>query len=348
MSFTRKIETWYEENARRLPWRETKDPYKIWLSEIILQQTRIEQGMGYYLRFVERFPTVADLAGAEEQEVMKLWQGLGYYSRARNLHAAAKSIVEQHGGVFPSTYEDILQLKGVGRYTAAAIASFAFRIPRPVIDGNVYRLVARIYGVYTPINTTAAYNEFEKILLGVMDGDRPDVFNQAMMDFGSTYCKPTGCDCDRCIFAQECLAHREGKVGLLPVKAAKVAVKERFLYYLDIQWEEGGERYTLMHRREGSDIWKGLYEFPVREQERPLTEEEVAQMVGKECGEVEWLREHPKVVHKLTHRTINAMFVEVKIGKRPTSNFENERVFAVEEIKKLPYSRLIDRYLNKK
>ena len=194
---------WYETYGRDLPWRKTDNPYYIWISEIILQQTRIEQGLGYYARFVETFPTVADLAAASEQQVLKLWQGLGYYSRARNLHEAAKSIVSKHNGQFPDTYTNILQLKGVGKYTAAAIASFAFRLPYPVIDGNVYRVVSRVYGVYTPIGTQSAYKQFENILLRLIDQNRPDIFNQAIMDFGSTYCKTLSPDCVNCIFAEE-------------------------------------------------------------------------------------------------------------------------------------------------
>ena len=194
--FSQKIINWYQENGRSLPWRGIDNPYYIWLSEIILQQTRIEQGTKYYEHFVKEYPTIRHLADATEQQVLKSWQGLGYYSRARNLHATARHIAYDLDGAFPSTYKDILALKGVGRYTAAAIASFAFRLPYPVIDGNVYRLISRLYGIYTPIGTARAYREFEQLLGKLIDTQRPDLFNQAIMDFGSMYCKPSGCDCD--------------------------------------------------------------------------------------------------------------------------------------------------------
>ena len=229
--FAKKLLTWYQEFGRKLPWRGIDNPYHIWLSEIILQQTRIEQGRSYYEHFVKEYPTVIDLARASEEKVLKSWQGLGYYSRARNLHAAAQYVADQLDGHFPDTYEGILALKGVGKYTAAAIASFAYRLPYPVIDGNVYRLVSRLYGIYTPIGTDQAYREFERLLLNLIDKERPDLFNQAIMDFGSIYCKPTGCDCENCIFSQECVAFRDGKVELLPVRSQKIAIKERFFYY---------------------------------------------------------------------------------------------------------------------
>ena len=216
--FAEKLLIWYSENGRRLPWRGIDNPYYIWLSEIILQQTRIEQGRSYYERFIEEYPTVRHLADATEQQVLKSWQGLGYYSRARNLHKAAQRVAYDLGGRFPDTYEGILSLPGVGRYTAAAIASFAFRLPYPVIDGNVYRVMARLYGLYTPIGTDAAYKEFEALLNRLIDRRNPDLFNQAIMDFGSIYCKPTGSDCLNCIFRQECVAFREGKVEQLPVR----------------------------------------------------------------------------------------------------------------------------------
>ncbi len=228
MTFSTTIINWYESHGRTLPWRGIDDPYKIWLSEIILQQTRIEQGMSYYQHFIETYPTVQDLADASEEQVLKSWQGLGYYSRARNLHAAAKQIMTQYGGTFPSQYTDILSLKGVGRYTAAAIASFAFRLPYPVIDGNVYRLISRLYDIATPIGSNASYNEFEQLLLKLIDKERPDLFNQAIMDFGSIYCKPIGCQCETCIFASTCMARQRGKVSLLPVKGNAIKVKETF------------------------------------------------------------------------------------------------------------------------
>lgn len=348
--FTQKLINWYAENGRQLPWRSTENPYYIWLSEIILQQTRIEQGWAYYERFLEEYPTVRDLAEASEEQVLKTWQGLGYYSRARNLHAAARHIAYDLGGRFPDTYEGILALKGVGRYTAAAIASFAFRLPYPVIDGNVYRFISRHYGIYTPIGTDTAYREFEALLLRLIDHERPDLFNQALMDFGSTWCKPTGCDCEGCIFGQECVARREEKVGLLPVKPDKVKVKPRFFYYIDLRWPEEGKTMTLMHRREAGDIWQGLYELPLVETDTPLEDSELIPTLCQKLAEwfgtepEEWT-EGPCFQHQLTHRLITARFAKATYPHRPARIPDGLVAVGADEIKKIPVPRLIDKYL---
>ncbi len=346
--FAKKLLTWYQEFGRKMPWRETDNPYYIWLSEIILQQTRIEQGRSYYEHFVQEYPTVADLANASEERVLKSWQGLGYYSRARNLHAAAQYVAEELEGKFPDTYESILALKGVGRYTAAAIASFAYRLPYPVIDGNVYRLISRLYGIYTPIGTDQAYNEFEQLLLNLIDRERPDLFNQAIMDFGSIYCKPTGCDCQNCIFRQECVAFRDGKVELLPVKPQKVQVKERYFYYIDVRWNN----HLLMHQREAGDIWQGLYELPLHETELPIRstslKKEISKVLETWLGhEPERLELGPELKHQLTHRTIRAQFLKANYATEPSKIPEKMRIVGLQELKSLPISRLIDRYLSK-
>ncbi len=347
-----KLLNWYQEYGRQLPWRGIDNAYFIWLSEIILQQTRIEQGRSYYEHFIHEYPTVRHLADASEEQVLKSWQGLGYYSRARNLHAAARHIAYDLGGVFPSTYEDISTLKGVGRYTAAAIASFAFKLPYPVIDGNVYRFISRLYGIYTPIGTNQAYTEFETKLKILIDREHPDLFNQAIMDFGSIYCKPTGCDCQSCIFRQECVAYREGKVEMLPMKPQPVEVKERYFYYIDISWPEAGEDVRLMHKREPGDIWQGLYELPLYEAEEPITEAEIENTIGSLLKE--WLGCEPlslkpaqMLTHKLTHRTIKAQFLQAKYGFKPPRMPQKTEPFRGSEIKSLPISRLIDRYLSK-
>ena len=348
--FTDKLLNWYSENGRDLPWRRTDNPYYIWLSEIILQQTRIEQGRAYYERFIKEYPTVRHLADATEEQVLKTWQGLGYYSRARNLHAAARHIAHDLGGRFPDTYEGILALKGVGRYTAAAIASFAFRLPHPVIDGNVYRFVSRLYGIYTPIGTDTAYREFETLLTHLIDRDRPDLFNQALMDFGSTWCKPTGCDCGNCIFAQECVARREGKVALLPVKPDKVQVKPRYFYYIDIQWLDEGDTVALVHRREAGDIWQGLYELPLCETSNALADEETLPYLRQQL--VQWFGTEPNEIlagpcfrHQLTHRLITAQFLQARYSQRPSAIPEKFTVVRRDGMKKLPVPRLIDKYL---
>lgn len=350
MALSHKLDSWYTDFGRTLPWRGIDDPYRIWLSEIILQQTRIEQGRDYYARFVEAFPTVSDLASATEEQVLRLWQGLGYYSRARNLHAAARYIVEHHQGVFPSVYEDILKLKGVGRYTAAAIASFAFRLPYPVIDGNVYRFISRLYGITTPIATDAAYKEFEALLLKQIDRKRPDRFNAALMDFGSLQCKPQP-DCGVCPFADECVALKSGRVDLLPVKAPKAKPKDRWFYYFDLRWQENGIIHTLMAQRDGKDIWRGLYQFPLLEtaeelDERQLQAEAENFVRNNFQFSISNFQLSPPFLHQLTHRTIHALFLGAELPSRPTSIPENFTVIPVSGIKNIPVSRLIDRYLH--
>lgn len=349
MTFSQKLDIWYQDFGRSLPWRGIDDPYRIWLSEIILQQTRIEQGREYYHRFVDAFPRVADLAAASEEQVLRLWQGLGYYSRARNLHASARFIMDECGGEFPSTYEGILKLKGVGRYTAAAIASFAFRLPYPVIDGNVYRFISRLYGIATPIGSDAAYSEFERLLQEQIDRRRPDRFNAALMDFGSLQCKPQP-DCTACPFADECDALRTGRVGLLPVKAVKAKPVDRWFYYLDLRWQRDGKVFTLLEQRTGKDIWRGLYQFPLLETEHELDDgalvPAVAGFAAREfgLGTVEF---NPSAIfkHQLTHRTIHARFLRAELGEEPPVIPHKCRVEEVEMIKKIPVSRLIDRYL---
>lgn len=360
MAFSDEIIGWYEENGRSLPWRETDNPYYIWLSEIILQQTRIEQGRDYYERFVATYPTVWDLAAADEQQVLKLWQGLGYYSRARNLHAAARYVVERLDGRFPDTYEGILALKGVGRYTAAAIASFAFKLPYPVIDGNVYRLVSRCFGITTPIGTTTAYKAFESLLLRLIDRRRPDVFNQAMMDFGSLYCRPLSVSvqgvlesCPNCVLAHRCVAFREGRVGLLPVKKATVQVKVRHFYYLDIRWMDAGTSYMLVHRRTGDDIWRGLYEVPLWELAQPLSANDIEKALKNRMEELFGENDmslcvSTPVTHKLTHRDIVATYVAATLKTPPRTVPVGVEVIKVADLPNLPVSRLMECLLAKR
>lgn len=254
MSFTVAILEWFRENGRVLPWRETRNPYAIWLSEIILQQTRIEQGKPYWERFMKRWPTVEALAEASEDEVLREWQGLGYYSRARNLHEAAKQIVEMGG--FPKTVEGIKRLKGVGDYTAAAIGSIAFNLPAAVVDGNVYRVLARHYGIETPINTTEGKKEFTALANSLLPANEASAFNQAMMDFGAVQCTPVNPQCTVCPLQETCVALHEGKTASLPVKRKTLKVQERHLIYIYVRHQ--GK--TAIHRRAAGDIWQGLYE----------------------------------------------------------------------------------------
>ena len=300
--------TWYEEHKRELPWRETCDPYAIWISEIILQQTRVAQGLDYFQRFMQRFPDVQTLAEADEDEVLKLWQGLGYYSRARNLHTAAKQIALK--GKFPTTYEDIKELKGVGNYTAAAIASIAFGLPHAVVDGNVYRVLARHFGFFNPIDTTQGQKWFKECAELLLDKKNPGRYNQAIMDFGATQCTPWTPDCSQCPCADTCWAHANNNTAELPVKLKKTAVTHRYFSYLYVRTGE----HILLRRRPKGDIWQGLYEPVVIEgKERALSEDE--------------LREHPQlrsllsaaplrllarnISHQLTHRHLHADFYAV-------------------------------------
>lgn len=349
--FAEKLLIWYSENGRSLPWRGIDNPYFIWLSEIILQQTRIEQGRSYYEHFTREYPTVRHLAEATEQQVLKSWQGLGYYSRARNLHKAAQKVAYELDGRFPGTYEGILSLPGVGRYTAAAVASFAFKLPYPVIDGNVYRVVARLYGLYTPIGTDAAYKEFEGLLNHLIDRQHPDLFNQAIMDFGSIYCKPAGPDCLNCIFRQECVAYREGKVEQLPVRMKRAEVKRRYFYYFDIRWHEMDKEFLLVRRRGEGDVWQGLYDFPLWEVEAPV--KAASQRKRFPALLKEWMgvapqrmETGPMLQHQLTHRTIVAQFVRVDYMRRPPQIPPQAEVIETPELKYLPVSRLMDRYLH--
>ena len=296
-SFTQTILDWFRQNGRELPWRETNDPYAIWLSEIILQQTQVKQGWAYWERFMRRWPTVESLAAATEDEVLREWQGLGYYSRARNLHFAAKQIKAL--GHFPDTLEDIKRLKGVGDYTAAAIGSIAFGLPAAVVDGNVYRVLARHYGIKTPINTTEGKKEFTALAQQLMPPSEASAFNQAMMDFGATVCTPKGASCEVCPLAESCEALRTGQVEKLPVKLKTLKVKARHLIYIYIRCQ--GE--TAIHRRGEGDIWQGLYEPWLIEGETEIPDG--VRLLAK------------NVKHVLTHRILTADFYLWKTDARP-------------------------------
>ena len=291
--FSQRILDWYAENGRDLPWRRTRNPYAVWLSEIILQQTRIAQGTAYWHRFMEHFPAVKDLADASEDQVLRLWEGLGYYSRARNLHKAAKQIVAL--GAFPDTLEGIRALQGVGDYTAAAIGSICFGLPAAVVDGNVYRVLARYFGLETPVGTTRAKKEFTALAQKLLPQEAPAQFNQGMMDFGAIQCTPQNPDCLTCPLQGSCNAFQPGRTHLLPVKKPAVKPQERQLNYIYVRYK--GE--TAIRRRGPGDVWQGLYE--------PL-------VLTAPSGQL--LRE--KVKHQLTHRTILANFYLWEPSHRPT------------------------------
>lgn len=311
-AFSHQILSWYRANPRDLPWRGTDDPYKIWLSEIILQQTRVAQGLPYYNKFVEAYPTVKDLALSSEEEVLRLWQGLGYYSRARNLHSCAKTIWFEHGGKFPDTYEKLLKLKGVGTYTASAISSFAFGEAQAVVDGNVFRVLARYFGIETDIASPKAKKEFESLANQLIPQNNPGEYNQAIMDFGSRQCVPQNPACGQCPLQTSCFASTQNLVKSLPVKINKVKVKERHFHYYVIKC---GEKWVWKKRGPG-DIWEGLFDFP---QVEKSTAEEISNF-SMESVDPEQMQLLPKNYrHILSHQRLNAIFSEVEI---PMANYE--------------------------
>ena len=323
-AFALTILKWFRENGRELPWRQTRDPYAIWLSEIILQQTRTEQGRPYWERFMRRWPTVEALAAATEDEVLREWQGLGYYSRARNLHAAARQIVAL--GAFPTTLEGIKALKGVGDYTAAAIGSFAFGLPAAVVDGNVYRVLSRHFGISTPINTTQGKHEFTALAQSLLPSGSPSKnslisrllpltsdYNQAIMDFGATLCTPSSPRCEACPLMETCTAFREGRVGDYPVKQKTLQVKERRLTYVYVRYQ--GE--TAIHRRPAGDIWQGLYEPLLMENGKWKIDNWAAQN-NYPLSIINYQLLASRVKHVLTHRVLYADFYLWEPAERPT------------------------------
>lgn len=312
---TRRLEDWYSVNKRQLPWRETSDPYLIWLSEVILQQTRVDQGLDYFLRFSKRFPRVQDLAVAEEDEVLKLWQGLGYYSRARNLHAASKMIVAKFDGEYPNSYKEILSLRGVGEYTASAIASISFNQPFAVVDGNVYRVLSRIFAIADFIDTTQGKKYFSELAANLLDRDNPGLYNQAIMDFGALQCVPVSPDCGDCCLADICQAYAINKVFEYPKKAGKTKVRNRYFNYIDIRFEDK----MYLRKRAGKDIWQNLYELPLIESteelefEELLTDENFVELFAS--VDIVSITPSIELKHVLSHQRIFAKFYKVIIDK---------------------------------
>jgi len=352
MEITPTLIQWYEDNKRDLPWRKTFDPYKIWLSEVILQQTRVDQGMRYYLRFVDQFARINDLAKASEEEVLKLWQGLGYYSRARNLHHTAKVVAGTFDGVFPDTYEGLLQLKGIGPYTAAAIASISFGKAHPVLDGNVARVISRLFAINDPVNETLGKDKIEKILSGLIDNSDPGTFNQAMMEFGALHCTPKNPSCETCPLISKCKGFENGLVNTLPIKLKKVKVKQRFFNYFLINLYSNGKHLVYLHKRTGKDIWQGLYDFPMIETAESLSTDKLLQSSdwsrlfnGIEPHIVSVSDDHK---HQLTHRQIIARFYEIEITHKLKSAGDNFLLVNDHDIHNYPLPRLIDRYLEER
>lgn len=333
---------WYELNARDLPWRRTQDPYKIWLSEIILQQTRVQQGLPYYERFVAQYPTVDKLAAASEDEVLGLWKGLGYYSRARNLHHTAKSIVNDWNGQFPKAYKDILSLKGVGKYTAAAIASFAYDSVQAVVDGNVIRVLSRQYGILDAVDDTKVIKRIWQIADECIDPDKPAAYNQAIMELGAMVCTPKSTNCTECPVSTDCTAYREDQVALIPYKAKKIKRKARYFHYLYIANAQG----LLLGRRDQKDIWQGLYQLPLIEtqDDRPLEAKFIEENTGLKGIQIKELSDVR--LQKLTHRDIHARFYHIDMDASPDIAIDGYFLADQKKVSTFALPKVIDAYLS--
>ncbi|MFL1894656.1 A/G-specific adenine glycosylase [Aquimarina sp. 2-A2] len=346
MKFSKKLIIWYLEHQRDMPWRQTKDPYSIWLSEIILQQTRVSQGLPYYLAFKTAFPTVFELAAATEEEVLKLWQGLGYYSRARNLHYTAQYVARELNGVFPKTYDQLLKLKGVGDYTASAIASICYNEVVPVIDGNVYRVLSRVFGLDTPINSSPALKEFKSLASQLIDVSQPATFNQAMMEFGAIQCKPQSPDCTICPFADRCFALKHAKVSELPVKLKKATIKKRYFNYFVVRLPDNT---LLIQQRKNVGIWEGLYEFPLIESNKLMEpealekEEAFSHLVRNKSFSLTRYKEAP-IVHKLSHQHLYTSFYVLDICEAPNLKAD-QSLIPVTTIRDYPVPVLIGNFI---
>ncbi len=330
---------WYKENERELPWRKTKDVYRIWVSEIILQQTRVNQGLSYYINFVEQFPTVNHLANASEDAVLKCWEGLGYYSRARNMHHTAKYISQELNGIFPESYDGLLKLKGIGSYTAAAISSICFNEHRTVVDGNVFRVLTRIYGIETAINTAAGKKQVEELAHVLNEGKDKGTFNQALMEFGALQCTPKVPNCAACIFSQNCWALKNKKVDLLPIKEKKLKINHRYMFYFLIK---NRHNQTIIQRRNHNDIWKGLYQFPLIETMKNITVKEVfasedfERLINKQ--EVK-ITSETLLKHQLTHQTLHLSILSIELNSFAHLNKSEFQVVEVDQISEYAFPK---------
>lgn len=311
MIFSHLLLAWFSNNSRDLAWRKDRNPYFIWLSEIILQQTRVEQGLPYFLKFIEKYPTVKDLAIANEDEILKLWQGLGYYSRARNLHFAAQYIENELDGIFPKTYKELLLLKGVGEYTAAAIASIAYKEAVPAIDGNVLRVISRLFNIEEPVDSSKGKKIIKDLMFEIIDKNNPGDFNQAVMELGALVCKPKNPDCNQCPLQEHCLALANNNVLNLPIKSKKIKIKNRYLNYFLFIDENG----FLLEQRTNKDIWKNLYQFPLIESEHLSNETKEKWGIEKEN-----LSLKKEIIHKLTHQILHIRFFVSPIPKNYLNN----------------------------
>jgi A/G-specific adenine glycosylase len=336
-NFQEEIINWYLINKRDLPWRNTQDPYKIWLSEIILQQTRVQQGLPYYLKFLNAFPTINDFAQASEQEVLSLWQGLGYYSRARNMRKAAMQIMESFNGEFPKTEKQLLSLSGVGKYSAAAIGSFSFKLPLAVVDGNVYRVLSRVFNMDTPIDTPQGQRAFQELASTLLPKLLPDTYNQAIMEFGALQCTPKSPDCPNCVLSAICMGRIEKNIDVLPVKIKSIKTRNRFFAY---QVFINDENRTIVQERGPKDIWQGLFEFPLMEFE---SEELTMNFINGEAAKISAVSNVIK--HKLTHQLIFAYFIVYRKSDLPIDLKPNQNRIPFSNIDSFPMSRLMVKFL---
>lgn len=318
--FTEKLLHWFEENQRTLPWRGEQDPYKIWVSEIILQQTRVQQGWDYYLRFIDTFPTLTALAETTEDQVLRVWQGLGYYSRARNMHFAAQQIVTEYNGIFPSQYDDIRKLKGIGDYTAAAIASIAFGLPHLAVDGNVLRIMSRIFGIHDDIAKPQTRKKITTFCEQFLDKQQPGTFNQACMEFGAIWCTPRNPKCENCPFSADCYALKHQMVEQLPIKTNKIVKRERFFNFTFYIYNNS----TIIEKRTGNDIWRNLYQFP-------LNESSEATFSGELVFETKEL---------LTHQIVHAKFYIKKVEELPICT-KNQTIVDINDLKVYPMPKIM-------
>ncbi len=344
--FTTQLLQWASQHNRLLPWKNSSNPYHIWLSEVILQQTRVEQGLPYYSKFIEHYPTVFDLANATEDQVLKDWEGLGYYTRARNLHAAAKYIARELDGKFPDTYKEILKLKGVGPYTAAAIASFAFQLPHAVVDGNVYRVLSRFFGINIPIDTTAGKKLFAELAQQLLDQSQPAIYNQAIMDFGATWCTPKQAKCLQCPLRSNCFAFQMNNVNQYPVKQKKVTKRIRYFNYLILNQSS----QVWIEKRTQKDIWKGLYQFPLIELIKPA--EDVSTIIDAPFWQQYFQHPMPKLLEisppirqTLTHQYIVATFWEFQLDHTFSSLKHNFKLVERSKLSNYAFPKIIDCYL---
>lgn len=346
MNFAQELISWYLVHKRELPWRETSDPYIIWLSEIIMQQTRVEQGMPYFRKFAENYPTVADFASASEDEILKQWQGLGYYSRGRNMYHTAQMVMEDHGGYFPTQYAELLKLKGVGEYTAAAISSFSVNEAKAVVDGNVFRVLSRYFGVETPINSGSGKKTFTEIANQVMDKEQAGIYNQAAMEFGSLQCKPAKPDCSVCPLRASCNAYRTGRIHILPVKLKAAKIRDRYFnFVIAVQGQT-----VLMQKRNKKDIWLNLYQLPLFEfpgiihASQLLQEPDFIQTFGLNAT---IKKIYEPVTNLLSHQRLHAQFIEIENFVNPVNSLNGFFYAGSTDFSTLAQPKLIFEFLEK-